>query len=661
MGSGYIPAFSIPRDTLTAEGMCSTSYRLSDDSQAAAGAEMPKPLLPLTPSWAVRPGGGGAPRLAAGLRAPARKAGRLMSRIKCPAILPVPDVRRTVPGGCGAAAAQSVCEYFGVGLPSGLQTDYAAALGTTAEAGTPPAALVAFFRARGLSVAEASGMTLADLAAHAGAGRLVVCPIQDYGDPGDDANEEAGHYVIVLAVVDGSLIVQDSSADNLYEGSGTDAAPGRVLIAGEDFVRVWHDRDAGGGRYVHYGVVVAAPPPGAKGLSSRLGKTVKVARPALKSAAPPPDDPADMADALADVLGGLLGEDAFLIFQDDAGDRQKAWNPDDHPRGKNGQFIRRGSDEAVAAAKKQIAALKGKKPTAKNATELMKHLGILTVRQLREVAKEHGLKCPEKIRAELVGKIKEKLQGSETHGGGKPEPKKVKPKPSGKLESKLGDKQPEAAPQKVAPGEHDLPGTRLKLSVAHEVSHEFVGKVKEALGKVPAKVLDRYAANGGKVKVGETVVKMLPHLDGQHPRNWRGGATWKSADGVYDDVNGAAISAESHKVIGSDQMVKSARPAGVMLHELGHGVDEKLGGNVHLSRTPEFVEAYKLDARAVRAAGKDRQYSYYLQPGDAGRQEAFAETFAQMHGHGAAYWDDKFLDHWPNVRKVIEAKLGGVT
>jgi hypothetical protein len=174
-------------------------------------------------------------------------------------------------------------------------------------------------------------------------------------------------------------------------------------------------------------------------------------------------------------------------------------------------------------------------------------------------------------------------------------------------------------------------------------------------------VLDRYAANGGKVKVGESIIKTVPRLATDAMRGWPPGMTWEHADGVYDTYSGTAVSCEYFKDYGDNLTAKSRRAAGTMLHELGHGLDERLEPNRPLSLAREFQDAYYKDAAAVKAAGLESRYSYYLQSGSAGSSEAFAETFAQVHGHGAMYWDKDFLANWPNVRKVIESKLAGVT
>lgn len=116
---------------------------------------------------------------------------------------------------------------------------------------------------------EKHGMTLDDLQASVAAGRPVICPVQDYGNqraPG--ASFAYGHWLTVIGVLPGYVICQDSSIENVERVPGGDvpasdaehdqniAAPGRILVRAADWLRVWHDQDAGGTKYVRYGISV---------------------------------------------------------------------------------------------------------------------------------------------------------------------------------------------------------------------------------------------------------------------------------------------------------------------------------------------------------------------------------------------------------------------
>ena len=104
------------------------------------------------------------------------------------------------------------------------------------------------------------------------------------------------------------------------------------------------------------------------------------------------DDPEAMAEQIAEVLYGLFGADALAGIQGKLEESlawptalREAWSALDHPRGKGGRFIPKGSAEAQTAAKEAIGkVLKGDKVYSHSAEDVAKHLAILKVAQLRE-------------------------------------------------------------------------------------------------------------------------------------------------------------------------------------------------------------------------------------------------------------------------------------
>ena len=124
------------------------------------------------------------------------------------------------------------------------------------------------------------------------------------------------------------------------------------------------------------------------------------------------DESEEQAEAIAEVLQGVYGDQAEAMFDQIYGaQRMASWNSIDHPRGPNGRFISRNSPEAAAAAKSKVAeALKGAR-TPSSLKTVTEHLSILTVKQLREVQKEHGIKAGG-AKPELVKKIADRLHGA---------------------------------------------------------------------------------------------------------------------------------------------------------------------------------------------------------------------------------------------------------
>lgn len=113
----------------------------------------------------------------------------------------------------------------------------------------------------------------------------------------------------------------------------------------------------------------------------------------------------EAAPLIADILYHLFGKKSLEHLQS----VKEAWEANDHPRGKGGRFIPRGSAEAVAAAKDVVdQVLKGK---GGNPEEVTNHLAILTVKQLRELHKANGVRTIPKgiLREHLIQAVKDKL------------------------------------------------------------------------------------------------------------------------------------------------------------------------------------------------------------------------------------------------------------
>lgn len=124
-------------------------------------------------------------------------------------------------------------------------------------------------------------------------------------------------------------------------------------------------------------------------------------------------DPAegdDQAEAIAEILTSLYGDDAEDMFDKIYGVKRMGWSPIDHPRGPNGRFIAKNSPEAASAAKEKITeALNGPRSPSSLKT-VTEHLSILTVKQLRELQKEHGIRAGG-AKPQLVAKIADRLHG----------------------------------------------------------------------------------------------------------------------------------------------------------------------------------------------------------------------------------------------------------
>ncbi len=188
------------------------------------------------------------------------------------------------------------------------------------------------------------------------------------------------------------------------------------------------------------------------------------------------------------------------------------------------------------------------------------------------------------------------------------------------------------------------------------------------LGGLPAPLSQVLSDGGIKVSIGDRLTTINPALKGQHPRGWPRGATWDSVTGVFSPGRDEIAVAETFRPIG--QKIFEARTAeelrGTLAHETGHGIDRALGkiaGEYYESRNPDFVKAYKADAKGARAAKRARplsfKYDYYLQKGDAGPSEAFAEIVGEIL-NGSRYgrpMETMFPNSWEYINDLLQ-RLG---
>ncbi len=186
--------------------------------------------------------------------------GRLFSLGGSDALIEVPDVRQPDDYECGDSEAFAVGSYYGVG-PKTLAA-WKKALGTDVEKSTSPQAIAGYLAILGLQVEARQDMTLDDLAAYWRRGWPVIIPCQDYmAEMDSKASFDYGHWLVYIGgpTLGGYLFFQDSSADNVMRGSGSDAAKGKVMIEAERFLALWHDQGEDGRKYKHFGIAVGPP------------------------------------------------------------------------------------------------------------------------------------------------------------------------------------------------------------------------------------------------------------------------------------------------------------------------------------------------------------------------------------------------------------------
>lgn len=191
------------------------------------------------------------------------------------------------------------------------------------------------------------------------------------------------------------------------------------------------------------------------------------------------------------------------------------------------------------------------------------------------------------------------------------------------------------------------------------VDADFRKAIDGALAAIPDSVRVSVMAGGYELRIAPKLTDVLPRLAGQHPRGHLSDVIWENLDGgLFVDerlivISGSAL--EEGKYVATS----TARAGQLLRHEYGHAWDLIY----HLSDTTEFIAAYDKDSTVLRGALPNvtdeyarEQLGYLLQSGAAGRQEAFAEIFAYLHGDGTSIYIDA-LRAFPEATKVVSIIL----
>jgi predicted double-glycine peptidase len=152
-------------------------------------------------------------------------------------------VQQTTDFSCGAAAVQSVCNFFGLGPDS--QDEYMKKLGTNHKNGTEPTNMVDFLRSCGLYAKPIDGMTIEQLKDYIDQERPVICAMQAWGTKKEYKQGTSGHYVVAIGYDARNLYFEDPSSTGL-----------RTFLPIKEFENRWFDYDIDGNELNQFGIVV---------------------------------------------------------------------------------------------------------------------------------------------------------------------------------------------------------------------------------------------------------------------------------------------------------------------------------------------------------------------------------------------------------------------
>ena len=251
------------------------------------------------------------------------------------------------------------------------------------------------------------------------------------------------------------------------------------------------------------------------------------------------DDLDERSGLIAEILEAIYGEDALAMFDEifgkddaelsfDTTVGKGKWNAIDHPRGKGGRFIPRGSAEAVSGAKDLVKFELSGKHTPEGAKKLTEHLSILTVKQLRELAKEYDLQASGKDREALKAKIAERLNKGRRNEEEKPT------EPEGKKSEKSASSAVDKPADSSTIGDRGETGSTApkkdegrKMEVPHGLE---VYTTKKITKELPGNDVRDFRTEGGtkavrltnerKAEVASLVVASGEMKEDEHGANW---------------------------------------------------------------------------------------------------------------------------------------------
>lgn len=175
---------------------------------------------------------------------------------------------------------------------------------------------------------------------------------------------------------------------------------------------------------------------------------------------------------------------------------------------------------------------------------------------------------------------------------------------------------------------------------------DFSRRVNDTYNQIPQNVRDALDKDNVQVVATDRVTDVMPELKGEKPRGWPPGSSWDDVDGAYDVGGKRIIVAERQ---GSPKSPNANNIEGLTRHETGHAVDHLK----NFSDSKEFKDAYDREAAKIQKPDSET-LKYFLQKGEAGRQEAFAEMFAINNGGATNTTREALIKkYFPDTLKVV--------
>lgn len=191
------------------------------------------------------------------------------------------------------------------------------------------------------------------------------------------------------------------------------------------------------------------------------------------------------------------------------------------------------------------------------------------------------------------------------------------------------------------------------------VRPDFRAEVERVLAGMPYGILRVLDVEGYALVTGRTMLEAEPVLRGQAPRGYPPDATWANLSGGFQGGGAKRIVlAETYEDYDTGLIVFCTDVAEALRHEIGHALDEALGG---ASTADEFRAAYLLGRKRADEWNLRDRLEYFLnETVDAGAEETFAELVAIMSGGGAAGMDELMRSTFYEALSVVTRILEGL-
>jgi hypothetical protein len=195
------------------------------------------------------------------------------------------------------------------------------------------------------------------------------------------------------------------------------------------------------------------------------------------------------------------------------------------------------------------------------------------------------------------------------------------------------------------------------------VTADFIAEISQDATQLPAAWKDKLTKAGYRIEISRTLFDSVPSARGQQVRGYKSSASWSQVFGMFDRRRHRVVMAQlarqtedekSPLISLNDQQTRT----GILRHEFGHAIDEYLRSPSH---GRSFARAYA--AGLPRLSPQDKAaLKYYLQAGDAGKEEMFAELFAIKGGVACDPIADNVLKQkFPEATAVVNSIVGNTS